>query len=502
VVHFPRGNRNHSGQPSFEFLRVPTSSYEFPIQAPSSPPLVQPLLSHFTDLWWASPPTPPALGPTYTARDQAAREARLERFLAGVTSELDRPPHTSSERSATQERIFSACGTFARSALDFEPRHLDVLFSRGFTQALTAFAQAARRFDPALTGSDVFQAGRNVSAMNGLQLLFGQPVELTPAIFAYSLLYPYTDNYLDDPTLPAAAKSAFNERLARRLAGEDVAPDDDHARTVYDLVGLLERQFERARYPQVFDSLLAIHRAQEKSVRLLRRHAPPYEVDVLGISFEKGGTSVLADGCLVAGSLTRPQAEFLFGWGAFLQLADDLQDVQQDHQDGLLTVFSQTAGRWPLDELTNRTFHFGAQILERLDCFNASGADAQALQELMKRSGVQLLVDAAGRANRFHTRRYARKLEAHSPFRFSFLARVRRKIARQRASLTRMVEAFAAPDNVDVVATLVAPALQDLVGYPLDLGAWYNRRKTWRYDHAGHPWSQIVRSHHRAPGHS
>ena len=32
--------------------------------------------------------------------------------------------------------------------------------------------------------------------------LLGLPVEVTPAVFAYSMLYPYTDNYLDDPAIP------------------------------------------------------------------------------------------------------------------------------------------------------------------------------------------------------------------------------------------------------------------------------------------------------------
>lgn len=409
--------------------------------------LVRTLLQGWTARWWESDMRAPRLGPTYTTREQLAREAQLERFLDVLTAEREHPPRTRSERRATQERIFSAFGTFARSALDFEERHLDVLLSRGLTEAATAFAQTARRFDPAVSGSDVFQAGRNAAAMNGLQLLVGLPVELTPAIFAYSMLYPYTDNYLDDPTVPVEAKMAFNERLARRLAGEALAPMDDHGRTVYELVGMIERQFERSRHAQVFESLLAIHCAQCRSVHLLRRNASPYEVDVLGISFEKGGTSVLADGYLVAGALTEAQAEFLFGWGAFLQLVDDLQDVRHDYGDGLLTVFSQTAGRWPLDALTKRTFDFGAQVLERLDCFDAPGLEP--LKELMRRSATMLLVDAAGRSGRFHTGRYLRELESHSPFRFSFLRKTRRKLARQRDSLMRLVEAFATPGDAE-----------------------------------------------------
>ena len=97
------------------------------------------------------------------------------------------------------------------------------------------------------------------------------------------------------------------------------------------------------RPPQVYESLYAIHAAQARSVRLMRRDEPPYGVDVLGIAIEKGGASVLADGYLVAGSLTLPQARLLFGLGALLQLGDDLQDVEDDRAKGLATIFSQTA---------------------------------------------------------------------------------------------------------------------------------------------------------------
>ena len=405
------------------------------------PEVVGELLQQFTALWWESDTCAPPLTPAYTTREQLTREGHLERLLGILAEEVEHPPHTKSERLASQDRIFSAFGIFARSALDFEERHLDVLFTRGFTQVATEFAQMARRFDPAVSGSDIFQASRNALTMNSLQLLLGLPVQLTPAIFAYSMLYPYSDNYLDDPTIPVEVKMAFNERFARRLAGEDIVPTNAHERTICDLIGMIEGQFERAHYPQVFESLLAIHGAQGESLDLLRPNASPYEVDVLGISFEKGGTSVLADGYLVAGSFTEAQAKFMFGWGAFLQLVDDLQDVQQDCQDGRLTVFSQTARRWPLDALTNRTFHFGAKVLERLDGFDAPGLEP--LKELIRRSAVLLLVDAAGQAGRLYTRRYIRELEAHSPFRFSFLSKCYKKLARQHTSLMGLIEAFA-----------------------------------------------------------
>jgi len=224
--------------------------------------LIPQLLQRFTALWWECDTDTPLLLPTYTAREQAAREVCLEHFLDALTAEIEHPPHAGSERQSTQERILSAFDTFARSALDLEDRHLDVLLARGLPQAATAFAREARRFDPALGGEEIFQAGRNAVAMNGLQLLLGLPAELTPAIFAYSLIYPYTDNFLDDPTIPIEAKTGFNRHLARRLAGEDLPPANVHERLVFDLVGMIERQFDRAHHPLVFESLSAIHRAR------------------------------------------------------------------------------------------------------------------------------------------------------------------------------------------------------------------------------------------------
>jgi hypothetical protein len=408
---------------------------------------VQELLQRSLDLWWQSDAAMPGGGRSYSPCEQEAREAHLERFLDAMVGEAEQPPRTPGERQGTQERVLAAVAALARTALDFEERHMQVLLGGDFLRAGQAFAQAARRFDPQILGSAIYQGGRNALTMNSLQLLLGRPMELTPAILAYSLLYPYSDNYLDDPAVPPADKVAFDERFGRRLAGEEAVPANAHERAIYDLVDMIEGQFARATYPQVFASLLAIHSAQDRSIRLLRRAAVPYEVDVLGISLEKGGASVLADGYLVAGTLTPAQEWFLFGWGAFLQLVDDLQDVEPDSQGSLMTIFSQTAGHWPLDNLTNHTWSFGLRVQEGLACFEAPGMEP--LKELMARSAVLLLVEAAGGAGKLYSRPYLQELEKYSPFRFSYLQQRRRKLARQNAALMRLIEVFAAEATAD-----------------------------------------------------
>jgi hypothetical protein len=269
----------------------------------------------------------------------------------------------------------------------------------------------------------------------------GLPVQVTPAAFAYSLLYPYSDNYLDDAGIPAEAKAAFNDRFRRRLAGENPAPDNSREQIIFDLVSMIEGQFARTHYPQVFESLLAIHAAQGRSLSLQRRVELAEDIDVVGISVEKGGASVLADGFLVAGSLTPAQQEFIFGYGVLAQLMDDLEDVHPDRRAGRLSVFSQLAGHSPLDDVTNRAFHFGARVLEPIDHF--ASTNAMPLQGIVQRGAVLLLITLAAQADQFYTRRYLQELQAYLPFRFSFLSECRRKLTGRLLSPQRLIDALA-----------------------------------------------------------
>jgi len=407
---------------------------------PSVTDLAAKLQEKFTALWWDCDSSPPDLGSTYTRRDQITNEKHLKRFLEILSTELENPPQTKSLRAASQEKILSSFGGFAKAALGFQDRHLNILLSPEVTEMTVEFPAKARRFDPNISGMDISQANRNTWAMHGVQLLMGLPVALTPSVFAYSMLYPYTDNYLDDPAISSKNKRTFNQRLARRLAGESISPTYSREKIIYDLVGMIESEYDRGQYPQVFDSLLAIHHAQTKSLRLHRPDAAPFEVDVLGISIEKGGTSVMADGYLVAGDLTQAQAEFFYGYGAFLQIEDDLQDVNRDHEAGILTLFSQSAGRWPLNSLTNRTINFGFHVLETMEFFDNPKIDA--LKELLIFSAILLPVEAAGNAGRYYSRRYIKELEAHSPFRFGFLRKLRRNLARKETEIIALIEAY------------------------------------------------------------
>jgi hypothetical protein len=238
-----------------------------------------------------------------------------------------------------------------------------VLFSNGYKEATRDFLKKARAFDPNITVEEIYQALRNVWIANSIQHLSDIPIISTDPVFAYSMLYPYTDNLLDDAAIDHLQKQQFNRRFRKRLDGQMTEPENTLEATIFRLVSLIEQRYPRKDFPGVYQSLLAIHSGQEKSILLNGKGCSSLN-DITRISFEKGGTSVLADGYLVSGNLNYEEAEFMMGYGIFLQLLDDLQDVQDDlkeHQNTIFTYFHKH-GR-VLDKPTVQMMDFILKII-------------------------------------------------------------------------------------------------------------------------------------------
>jgi hypothetical protein len=419
--------------------------------------LVQELLQDWLSVWEQGSQPLPALNSTFTPDEQATREAHLDRFLQSVEKELPDRPSTRSERRAAQNRLTFAFSYFANTCLDLSDSHLELLLDHGFSGVATQLAREARHLDPAISAADICQACRNAWTACALQALMGQPMRLTPSIFAYSMLYPYTDNYLDDPSTSLAAKLAFSGRFRQRLEGHAITALNEQEATIWRLVEIIEKEYPRNAWPEVYARLLAIHEAQENSVRMLRFGSSPEKVDILRLSFEKGGTSVAADACLVAGSLSPEEARVAFGWGVLLQLQDDLQDLQQDLHEGNRTIFTQAvvdarSCAWSsasLDDLTTRLLHFGSRVMRQIErmpmnrqSLRGTAFNHRPLKEMIRMSCSLLPVWSAGHSARHFTCDYLAHLESHSPFRFAALAKRRKKLAHWTTPLTRMFESF------------------------------------------------------------
>lgn len=389
--------------------------------------------------WNACANLPMPKAPLYGAAEHARREAAYDRSLDAVERDIKRVPRNKAERLTVQDRLVASFGCFAAAALDLEEEAVE-LITNDFLPVGTHLARWARRFDASLSRADIVQACRNAWTACGLQPLLGEPIGITPSILGYSLLYPYTDNYLDRREISAEAKLRFSARFRERLRGADIEPLGEHEAALWKLVELIEGQFRRDMYPQVFDTLLAIHAAQEASIAQMRLGAALDHAEVLRISCAKGGSSVLADACLARGWLRESEARFAFAWGVLLQLGDDLQDLREDLERGSSTVFSKAAKQGksldgPAVQLLNLSESVVAEMAELPNASNM-------LKNLLQMSWRSLIIAAVANAPAFFSPGFLREAEARSPFRFAFLRERQKKLAGRSGLYEAMFNAF------------------------------------------------------------
>ncbi|MFZ1084912.1 MAG: hypothetical protein WAN35_08105 [Terracidiphilus sp.] len=378
--------------------------------------------------------------PRFTPKEQRGREKAYDQGLKEAERASRSSMRNPAERQLARQRTTALFPRFATSALGLGAEPV-ALLTDGFLPVGAELAQWTHAFDPEMSFEDTIQAARNAWIACGMQALVGLPMKLTPSILAYSLLYPYSDNYLDQPELGVAEKIEFSERFRQRLRGQRQSARSPREASVWAMVGMIEGQHPRERYPQVFQSLLAIHQAQEESIAQLQKGDRLLRAEeVLRISCAKGGSSVLADGCLVQPALTPEQSRFCFEWGVLLQLGDDLQDVREDLQRGSLTLFTLAVreGR-PLDGLIRQLLHFSERLAEQMEKLEHGSA---ALKELMRASWRLLILMAAADAQPFFSREFLAELEPHSGFRFGFQRKRKEKLAGREALYAPLFDAF------------------------------------------------------------
>jgi hypothetical protein len=378
-------------------------------------------------------------GAQYNRKQQQEREKAYDRALRSVEREVKRAPRTKADRIKTQDRIVAAFARFSATALDLEGEAVHLL-TDDFLPVGTKLARWAREFDPNLGMADIIQACRNAWTACGLQPLLGIRMGMTPSVLGYSLLYPYSDNYLDREDISAEEKLRFSERFRSRLRGDGIPAQDYREAALWTLVKLIEEQYPRAGYPQVFDCLLAIHRAQEESLAQQRRSNHHDDAGLLRMSCAKGGASVLADACLAHGWLGEEESRFSFEWGVLLQLGDDLQDVREDLRRGSLTLFSHAALQGsPLDPLVIQLLNFSEKVGARMDDLPNG---TRMFKTLLRMSWRSLIIGAVANSHQFFSPTFIEQAERWSPFRFAFLRERNERLTSRQGLYATLFEAF------------------------------------------------------------
>ena len=391
------------------------------------------LKSDFIALWQNTSEEFPRFGREYTEEEQRATEARV---VEAVNVEKDIDPNSEEATLQLQRMKSMVRSMVVRSMAPQHRDETDAILGE-FSEAGDEFVRQARAFDPDLGVEDIFQALRNLWIINSMQVGYGLPVHVTPSGLAYSLLYPYSDNYLDNPSITGAGKREYSRRFRDRLAGFANPVTSRLESRTWDLVEMIESEFPRSVYPDVYESLLAIHAGQEKS---LRQHALPErwaQSDLLDISVEKGGTSVLADAYLAKGTLSTDEAEFSFGYGVFLQLIDDLQDAEEDCKNGHQTLFTLAAARGNLDMMANRLHRFIDDVLT--SCNSCVLSRPGTLTELVRRSCHILILESIAENPGLYGESYSRNVERYSPMGFVQIRRLHEKMKAKQKRLRKVL---------------------------------------------------------------
>lgn len=393
---------------------------------------VEHLKLKYLSLWWNTKTDFYEFEREINLIEKLSNEKRIEKFRKQLFDELHKMPKEESKEKEWSDKIFFLIKELEANIIGDKDSYINFFIDKGYALITEAFIEEVREFDASMDVYDIFQAIRNVWIMNSVQMFFNMKVELTPSIFSYSMLYPYSDNYLDDSEIPIQDKISFNNKFRKWLSGEEAKISNINEKNIYQLIKKIEAEFPREIYPQVYESLLAIHTGQEKSLIQQKGKSLPYERDIIGITFEKGGTSVLADGCLVKGELTTDEADFMFGYGVFLQIIDDLQDIEEDLNNGHMTILSQVAKKWPLDKLINKLFWFIEETLNDAKAF--SSEDSIKLKKVIKESCIIMAFEAISKNRKRFSKGYIKELEKYSMLRFSYYKKLKRRFQKEFSS--------------------------------------------------------------------
>ncbi|MBD7910713.1 MULTISPECIES: hypothetical protein [Clostridium] len=371
--------------------------------------------------WWSSSSLPNFNIEKISLSDKVKKEKQFDVIWEKVSSYIDSKPmgkENFEEWSKEGEKLLKK---YIKNDPIFKLQYMDEHVRDGMIESTKKFINMAKEFDNDISIYCIGQATRNVWIANILQAIFFNKVEFNKAVYGYSMLYPYTDNYLDDVNVSMIDKIKFNDRLLNRLKGGKRLDITDNEIKIDKMIECIEMIFDRKTYTKVYYSLINIQEGQINSLEQQENVTIPYENDILGISIKKGSASVLVDGYLINGELSKEQEDFCLGYGFLLQIGDDLQDIENDLKNNHMTIMSQLANKYCLDRLANKLLNFTIDFIDGHSVLN----NKTNLKKLIKNNCVMLILFSIVMSKNFFSEEYVNKIEEYLPFSIKYIENIR-----------------------------------------------------------------------------
>lgn len=365
----------------------------------------------------------------YTYWEKRQNEKYIEQMSDHLFKHLEAYPAGSLFNKENQRHIIEFIRPYILGIPFLNEQEKTYMTSDAQMEATLMFIERYQELDPSLSYEDLSQALRNFWVGTLLQTLFKTKITCSDSLYAYSMLYPYTDNLIDQPDLTNEEKHNFCTKLTQVLMGGQVETHHAIEERIFQLVQMIYEEYPIEAYPSVQEGLLSIHKAQIQSLKQHNDCLLPYEMDLLGQTFFKGGTSLLADGLLVNPHLDHEAIRFCFSFGAALQLCDDLQDLETDALENHHTLFSQLKDKYVLDSLLIRLNGFLASLEGQM--LSLVNEDSKYLIDLILGNTRLILIYAAFQHECCFKREFINSLEPYMPIRPKVLKKLSRKFKRR-----------------------------------------------------------------------
>ncbi|MBD5475357.1 MAG: hypothetical protein HDR17_05150 [Lachnospiraceae bacterium] len=282
-----------------------------------------------------------------------------------------------------------------------------------FKRETKHFISRVREFDETLTPAQIWQTLRNYFIYAMIVDMQGREQHAGDPILAYSLLYPYTDNYIDDGQIAKQEKARYNRMIALKLQEETTTPHNLLEEKTCCLLDMILDAYDGAEKKKVAGTLLQLLEAQNNSIGQQQKSVT--EEQILEISIRKGSTSVLADYLFATPDWTEYEESFYLKFGFILQLVDDLQDIEEDRKSGSHTLMTESEKQQKLEQCTNHLLCFTWNVIREFEPVNPE------LKGFVLKYCVEISLLTAAMNQQFFPMKYLKALEPYLPFSIDFL---------------------------------------------------------------------------------
>lgn len=358
--------------------------------------------------------------PKIDSLQKKENEALVQEFSQKIQKKLRQKPKEKERQSDWEQDLEQDFMEFIKKEkiLSISDWMAPELFNT-FKRETKHFTDRVRAFDETLTPAQIWQALRNYFIYAMIVDMQGKEQNAGNPILAYSLLYPYTDNYIDDDQIAKPEKERYNQMIALKLKGEAVVPQSALEEKTCRLLDMILTAYENPAKKKIAETLLQLLEAQNCSIG--QQKAGVTREQILKISMWKGSTSVLADYLFATTEWTDYEESFYLKFGFLLQLVDDLQDIEEDQKSGSHTLMTEAARRQGLEQCANRLLWFTWNIIREFNPVNPG------LKGFVLKYCVEISLLTAAMSPQFFSKKYLKTLEPYLPFSLDFMKKVKKQ---------------------------------------------------------------------------